>query len=369
MIKRHIFWRVRNRLFVTYLMLGLAPIILFGALTVVAAYVLAGQYATDTALRSLDIEADEVRSESGGLAMLSMMRAIPTETPVFNGSKSSIQNYAEVALAVNDGKRWRDLSKAENGVHRSAFDGLTTPPWLTAGFQGVVALSNQLYLCSENEVTQRGHSGFVLASLPVSAKLVQRMASGLGTISILPGHLGTGSPQQETMTLESSNSGGVEEILDAQHVASFRTVSGGALPAARRLFDSPVVFSAPLRVRNWDTGAMEPALIFVVSRPSLLYEHLFATSASVGDFVRYALLIAGMLALFVEFTAVIMAVGLSRTITRSVAALSRGTAEIEAGHPAVPDTDPWQGPTGSTHPLLQRNVWVDAGIAGEAAGE
>jgi sigma-B regulation protein RsbU (phosphoserine phosphatase) len=339
LVMRRLFWRVRNRLFVTYLLLGLAPIILFGVLTVCAAYLFAGQYATNTALRSLDSAAHEVRSESGDLAMLSMMNAVPTRPPVFNHDEKQPTAVAAVALATREGNLWHDLNKGRNSLTpRSAFDGQTSPPWLKAGFQGLVDLNGQLYLCSESEATLNGRSGFVLASMPITPATMQPIAKGLGTIVLLPGQFG--NKRRSKSSSETSHKKKSEDSEDQTDVdvgdlffsRSFERVRAGTLPAARNLLDTRVAFSAPLSVQNWETGEAEPALLFVVSRTSLLYAQLFSTSARIGTFVRVALLIATITVLCIELLAVLMAVALSRTITRSIAALYRGTSEIDHGN-------------------------------------
>src|SRR6201994_2634441 len=42
----YVLWKVRNRLVVTYLLMALAPVVLFVTLATIAAYVFAGQFAT-----------------------------------------------------------------------------------------------------------------------------------------------------------------------------------------------------------------------------------------------------------------------------------------------------------------------------------
>ena len=50
----HVLWKVRNRLIVTYLLMGLAPVVLFATLATIAAYVFSGQFATFAATSELD---------------------------------------------------------------------------------------------------------------------------------------------------------------------------------------------------------------------------------------------------------------------------------------------------------------------------
>src|ERR1700722_2163358 len=60
-IRWHLLWQLRNRLFVTYALIGLTPVVLFGLLAAFAAYVLFGQFANFAAT-------SEIHSELVGLA-------------------------------------------------------------------------------------------------------------------------------------------------------------------------------------------------------------------------------------------------------------------------------------------------------------
>lgn len=350
-VTRRLLWRVRNTLFVTYLLLGLAPILLFGTLTALAAYLFAGQYATNTALRSLEIAAGEVRSESGGLAMLSMMNAVPPQAPVFNGGRTAPPDAAVVGLAVMNGKVWQDLPGTNASLPpHSVFAGRMSPSWLQSGFQGLVDLDGRLYLCSETEVTMSNRSGLVLASLPLTRETMQRMAVGLGRITLVPGKLGdqppavkepgvTGARRQGAGNADDDVNAELDREGDLRHPGAFHVISGGRLTAEHPFWDTQVRFFAPITVQNWSTGKVEPALVLVASRPTLLYTRLFSTSTEVASLVRVVLLTVAAVVTLIELVALLMAAGLSRTITRSVAALYAGTIEIDRGNLAyrVPD--------------------------------
>jgi len=54
--RQALLWRLRNRLIVTYVFIGVIPIILLIAMVLLAGYLFAGQFATYVALSDLDIE-------------------------------------------------------------------------------------------------------------------------------------------------------------------------------------------------------------------------------------------------------------------------------------------------------------------------
>ncbi len=338
---RRLLWRVRNRLIVTFLLLGLAPILLFSALTFIGGYLFSGQYATNTALGEIDEAANQVRNQAAGLAILSLMRAVPTERPVVNGQK----NVADgVALAMMMGDSWQDLPGTSSS--HSPFAGRATPTWLRSGFQGVVELDGQLYLCSEMQVDMGTRSALVLGTMPLTSQALQTMAKGLGPITITSGQIGGPPPRQSLDTQAKKKAETPKENQEPDTAdpdtadiganptsgVHFHRISGGTLAPSKFLFDTRVFFTAPLTVRNWGTGTLEQALVLVISRPALLYAQLFASSADVGRVVRIVLIGTAATFAVIELIALLMAIGLARTITRSVAELYKGTIEVDRGN-------------------------------------
>ncbi|SNS36055.1 sigma-B regulation protein RsbU (phosphoserine phosphatase) [Granulicella rosea] len=332
---RRLLWRVRNRLIVTYLLLGLAPILLFGTLTFMAGYLFAGQYATTSALRLIDQAVEQVNTEAAGFAMLSLAGTLPAQSPLVNGQTPASDR---IALATMSGGAWRDLSTGP--TPRSPFAGKASPDWLHSGFRGVVNLDGQLYLCSAIEVALGQRKALVLGSMPLSSQALRAMGQGLGRITLFPIGLGqTGDKKGSKLAIHKSPDEKSEEIdigdpgsNDWTPSSKFERVSGGAVPAAKFLLDTRVFFSAPMTVRDWEGGSAGQAIVLVESRPTVLYDRLFAASAGIGKYVRLFLIGTAILFGIIELLALFMAIGLGRTITRSVAELYEGTVEIDRGN-------------------------------------
>ena len=64
-----VLWRVRNRLILTYLLMGLAPLVMFVMLMGIASYLMAGQYATNVGLSRLTEGVTRVRDAAGSAAI------------------------------------------------------------------------------------------------------------------------------------------------------------------------------------------------------------------------------------------------------------------------------------------------------------
>ncbi|HET9099518.1 MAG TPA: hypothetical protein VFN62_03930, partial [Acidobacteriaceae bacterium] len=68
-VRWHLLWKLRNRLFVTYALIGLTPVVLFGLLAGFAAYVLFGQFANFAATSEIHSELVELAADTNALAL------------------------------------------------------------------------------------------------------------------------------------------------------------------------------------------------------------------------------------------------------------------------------------------------------------
>ncbi|HEX8882243.1 MAG TPA: hypothetical protein VF749_19515, partial [Candidatus Acidoferrum sp.] len=66
--RKELLWRVRNRLLVTYILLGVVPIILIALALTLAAELLLGQIATQRVRQDLEVRIERVRSAAQNFA-------------------------------------------------------------------------------------------------------------------------------------------------------------------------------------------------------------------------------------------------------------------------------------------------------------
>jgi sigma-B regulation protein RsbU (phosphoserine phosphatase) len=358
-ITRRVLWKVRNRLILSYLLMGLAPVVLFGTLGGIAAYVFTGQYATNTALTILDDASTKLKEESASEAEFSLSdRSLSTQSHTGKSAPAAPQRSSAfagspVTVMVQDAGHWRTLispATAADSPLPLLVPGQAPPAWLKPSFHGVVLANGRLFLCSETSVQQGSNTVPVLASMTLDEHELGKMAKGLGTISILRGFsrlqnnaandddpapapkpaptTPPGDPQKITLTV----AGKPKLTVARNNDEVFSSVKGGKLPPAAHFFDTPVYFTEPLTITSWDTGETEQTIMTVSSRPTLLYAKLFATSADIGTLVRVILISVAIFFAALQLIALLMALKLSRTITRSVSDLYRGTREIDAGN-------------------------------------
>ena len=370
---RRVLWKVRNRLVATYLLMGFAPIVLLVTLTGIAAYLFAGQFATSAAIYALDGISFEVRDEAGSVAMLSLHQTSSTDSVAFNLKKTSPE-ADDISLVLLENGAWRALPYLTTKGQREAspFDGQMLPSWLHSGFHGIILTGGRLYLCSEVRVQEDSRTADVLGSLPLNGKTLRHIAQDLGYISLHPGFsvhpdlksyekagLGasTHTPRpplpnadgtvthtpapftastapdgSATLSASPASTAAGKPPPELNNPEDFTWVGAGELPAARHFYDTRVLFTAPLPVFGWEDGKQVSAMVSVVSRPTLLYARLFATSVRIGHAVSVGLIVIALLFGAVELVALLLAMRLSRTITRSVAELYQGTLEIDRGN-------------------------------------
>src|SRR6185312_15800459 len=68
-LRWRLLWRLRNRLFVTYLLIGLTPVVLVGLLAAIAGYVLFGQFANFAATSEINTQLSELAANNQALAL------------------------------------------------------------------------------------------------------------------------------------------------------------------------------------------------------------------------------------------------------------------------------------------------------------
>jgi sigma-B regulation protein RsbU (phosphoserine phosphatase) len=328
---RHRFmWRLRNRLIVTYIFIGVIPLVLVLMMALIAGYLFAGQFATFLATSDLNSELHSLTAANSALATelatLARARHALSSTDLFASQEfhpSDRLKTAEV-VAYRDGERIELY--APNG--RRHVEGL--PAWAKHDFQGIVRDQSGLYLRTLNTVTVGGASLSVLSSMPVDSTLLDRIAAGLGEVTIYPNSviLRGRAPGDRTSEITIDTD---DQPPPTQKPTRVARIAGGSLPRQNRRLDREVTFFAPLPIVDWDTGKDARIALRATTRPSLLYARLFETMVEFGGAIWTLLIALAIIFAVIELIALIVGVGLTRTMTRSVAQLYRATEHINRG--------------------------------------
>lgn len=329
---RSVLWKVRNRLVVTYLLMGLAPVVLFVTLAVIAAYVFAGQFATFAATSKLHAVLGRLSGENESFAIhvSHVIAQAPGLSTVDLADYESVNHDIPGQLMVDAWTDSRHLLLTGQGKplpQHSAKNPMELPAWAHDGFHGVVIENGRLFLRSVNMRAIGSHHVTFCSSMPLNAATVEQLAQGLGTIYIIPD---VGKVLKE---VDAQDKGSGPHITTGRELAerTEESVGGGILAPPAFLLDRKITFSAPLVTTEWREGKQLISLLNVTSRPALLYAHLFGTAVVVGTVIRWGLIILTVIFALIELFAFIMAVRLNRTITQAVGDLYRATVAIDGG--------------------------------------
>ncbi|AFL88287.1 serine phosphatase RsbU, regulator of sigma subunit [Terriglobus roseus DSM 18391] len=374
-------WRLRNKLILTYLLIGLTPVVLFFTLVFLAAYVAAGQFAIHLAASHLQLQLDSMGTTDAGLAfgiahrledgatVDSLMRfpngfggfgrGGPNRTPGTSGGPAGTRPAAAPTSAPTTPAA--DAPATAGTLPNSAGPGANAPgnaagrilegrqraiyvdktPVDTPGFAGnarsplrmadwvgkrrfgqlkvFVADGGVLYMAVVDRVPAgHDHTVTVIGSVPVSEQLLNGVADGLGQVTLVPG-----------LALQQKR----RASLTAKELRRTRLV-GGVRPPASSFFDYGVRFPSTLSVVNWETGEIQAVPFNVESRPSILFEQLFGSGLTgrISDTVRAVFLGICLVFAIFEIFAFYVAMRLTRTMTGSVEDLYAATLSIDSGN-------------------------------------
>lgn len=331
-------WKVRNRLVVTYLLMGLAPVVLLATLALLLLYVFSGQFAIFAATSVVEDELAHIGSENGNIAMhlAHVLSENPKLQTVALPEISVVPRQHEyIGLSVaafHDGKRVHLTPQSID-----AQDAPAIPAWLPNRWHGIALDRGQLWLRAADREIIDGHSTVVITSVPMQKENVDAIAEGLGTVGIYTGGGEKSQAAPQTgFNIQSRPSDQAAQLqLNGQDLDEAHRITGGTLPNKDHFYDLPVRFAAPLEATNWTGTSGKPqqdiAATWVISRPSKLYRRLFITSLGLGDIIRDLLIAIAIAFGVLELLAFIAAVRLNRTITRSVHDLYEATLAIDGG--------------------------------------
>jgi sigma-B regulation protein RsbU (phosphoserine phosphatase) len=333
-VRQRMLWSLRNKLVVTYLLIGLAPVILFLTLVMISSYVAAGQFAIHLADSRMQEEVAQMSSDNGHRVELAVRIAQGDQLPVaiLSGGEVTAIDLSHRMIPV-ESSVYINGAPTMLGSHRGKTP-LGLPPWASdikgGQFSGLVLDGPDLYLVAINQ--RRMNDGRMLSlvtSLIVDKQVMDMISAGLGRAQLFSERLGEGAGGQTS----GSQSVSASSQFDERRRQRENSVMGGVQAPAANLADIQVHFLSTLSVTDWSNGERDSVLIKVDSRPSLLYNQLFGSSLGglVTDAYKTGLIVLCLLFALLELVALVMAIRLSRTMTASVSGLYEATQRIDRG--------------------------------------
>jgi phosphoserine phosphatase RsbU/P len=344
-LRRRILWRLRNRLIVTYVFIGVIPAVLLMTMAFVTLYGLAGQFA-------VFLVTSEIHSQLRSLEAANAAVSNELAAKLLRGDNPAAESLA--------GLRKRDPSWGRRRVCAwygekplplcSEFKGpeLTRPGFVKGQFREIVGDHNELYLRVATSLPLGPATLTVVTSEPFDKELVGNIATNLGEITLFGSGVmtfddtapkGAGVRTSASVSPQKSSGGivfnenkqGASVQLD-QHTLQ-PTFTVGTLPSPADKLDLEIPLAGTsLSVIDWDSGKPERnALVRVRTRPSVLYGHLFEALGEFVQGVAYILIGVGIFFAVIELIALIIGTRMTRTVTAAVAQLHQATKHVDRG--------------------------------------
>ena len=317
-LKAKLLWRLRNRLIVTYVFIGVIPVVLVMSMASITVYLFAGQFANFVVTSDLDSRLRSLQSVNTAIAhelAAKLEHGQPAIAESLEGLKRHDPAWASRQIcAWKGGKALAVCNGATPGEAPFAL-----PASLNLKSGAIVRDNNKLYLRAATEIGSESQKLTVVSSELLDRKLLEQVAADLGEITLYTQGF---DPKASPL---SSPDNGRQELHPI--------FTAGVLPASSGVFDQVITFGTPLPFIDWATGehAKASALLRVQTRPSVLYARLFAALGDFATGIEYMLLFAAIVFALIELFALIIGTRLTRTVTGAVAQLYDATKHINRG--------------------------------------
>ncbi len=297
-LSSRLLWRLRNRLIVTYVFIGVIPLLLLITLAAGGFYLSASQFATFIVTSRLD-------SELSSLATSNLVIAHRIAAELDAGQRPNLLRYDNPdAWGRSQVCAWLDsrpLLNTSDAQISPAPQGY--PPAQPAQ---VVRDRGSFFLRSVATVDTKSGKLTVVSSRPLDQRRLLGLANDLGQVTLFARDPGTG--------------------------ARSPIYSMGEIPTPVRALDLDVSFPADISVVNWaDGNTSTAATLSVETRLSKLYHRLFAALGELGASIQFWLVVGiAVLVIFVVI-AIYIGTGLTRTVTGAVGQLYEATTHVNRG--------------------------------------
>ncbi len=337
---RRLLWRLRNRLLVTYVFIGVIPLFLVVLMFGITSYLFTGQFATYSATSAIEAHVDDLRAANSQVAKEVAAQLANSSNPSRIAALEAVRaRFPNAEIAAWYGERPLEILSPD----ASQAPSFTPPPAPRKGgatkdhaeklagdvhrLPGLVLDHDRTYLRVVSRESVNGGPLVVVSSVPVDQAFLEHIATGLGEVGFyeLPGIVVT-DEGQSTVTVRNPASPAAAGSPGLKPIAA-----AGGIPDARGRWDRLISYGIIVRSFDWSTGKLLAPVLRVQTRLSALYERLFSNLGELADIAIYLLVAIAFVFALIELIALIIGLGLTRTITRSVAKLYVATQHINRG--------------------------------------
>jgi sigma-B regulation protein RsbU (phosphoserine phosphatase) len=332
-IRSRLLWRLRRRLVVAYILIGVVPISLILVLVFLGAFIINGQFAAFLVVLRLRDHFDEI--EQVNRVVLHQAR--------FGGEKSPpvllerirnfyvteligyTKSYPGLVITLHMGDVTRsfllDGSPAENPT--------TVPSWVKGEeYANIVTDRGQLALRSVERIISPAGPLTLVLSQPFTPELLDLVGAGIGPVGVaMPRSAEHNEGAKVKIPMGSS---------EETHVLSnFMNSNSVKLPEPANALDFYVFGASSLDPILWggdkEEKAGAPAFVYVSSRIFALNNRLLATLGDLSEAYVYLFKAVAIIFLIIEGAALIIGIRMTRSMTRTVDTLYDATERVKAG--------------------------------------
>ena len=288
-IKQKVLWRVRNRLFVTFFLIGVLPLLLMLLIVAMLFSAMSGATIAYIAQSGLNRNLDQLEQSAAQLAL-----------DIEAGRTRDAADFP-VQAAV----RTQNRLLVTSGRIRQI------PSWSKPGFKGIVTTAGPAYFLAAHSDAGTGENRIeVFAYRPFDDRSVASLVSGMGNMQVFRLRDIGDQPLQS-----------VRPVFDSARIAPVRVP----------LFAAYGGFQLEM-IRLLDSGRLDDHGVYITTSPYLVVDRMLtSTLGSAKTAAIIAILIIIGMIVAVEFVAIGSSVKLTRTLTRAIHDLHTGTKKVEAG--------------------------------------
>jgi sigma-B regulation protein RsbU (phosphoserine phosphatase) len=326
-LRSQLLWRLRNRLIVTYVFIGVIPVFLLLMISLITLYLFAGQFASFVVTSEIASRLRSMESSNHAIAHHLANRLRRGETfnaDTVGGIRPQHREWERRQVCV-----WYGSQTQPNCTGPAGAAAFNAPAFVQDNFREIVRDRGALYLRTATVIGAAPESLRVISSEPLDKALLQEIAAELGEITLL-------QPKPSAVPgVEDKNKQGVlissGEAVSEDGRQFEPTFTTGALPSASSAVDREIIFGAQLLIVDWasTTGERQrTGALGVHTRPSVLYARLFAALGNYAQVLEYVLRFIAILFAIVVVLALIVGYKLTRSITSAVDQLYQATKHV-----------------------------------------
>jgi len=229
-------WKVRNRLIVTYMFIGVVPVSLVVVMAGLSGYLFFNQFATSQARGEIESEVKKLEMVNNGLAREFSER-------LDHGDSLDIRLVESLSNVRHQSERfpgWQIILWQE-GKPKLLYGGgslareVEEPEWGKGDYQGIVVDENKFFLRAVDTVTHKGHAGHLVSTVPLNGAMLEKMATGLGAIQIFIARAkATGDTSPDWIRMQETDDSGAQSSSKELIFSSKPDVIGGKVPDSKR---------------------------------------------------------------------------------------------------------------------------------------